>query len=291
VTGELAEAEWRARKARHADRLRTHCVSRAERTSRRQSDPVDDFLFEYYGFPPARLLRWSPGPDVVMRGAGPDELEWGRRFATVDGGLVLPAASFPRRRSSFLHWAVNYLRRIADRPMALGCFGLHEWAMVYRQPDVRHQGTPLRLSPAAIAKVVESSDLRCTHFDAYRFFSQAAAPRNRVALTRHDTEQYDQPGCVHVTMDLFKYAGKLAPWCPGELIADAFHLARAARIVDMRASPYDLRGCGLGAITIETRAGRDEYVALQKDLAAQAAPLRGQLIGVYEHLVAAAGDG
>ena len=48
---------------------------------------------------------------------------------------------------------------------------------------------------------------------------------------------FDQRGCVHVTMDLYRYAYKIAPWVRAELIADAFELAWRARELDMRASP------------------------------------------------------
>jgi hypothetical protein len=98
------------------------------------------------------------------------------------------------------------LEGIAERPPLYGCFGLHEWAMVYRTPEVRHARTPLRLAPEAIARVVEAEQLCCTHFDAFRFFSPAASPRNRYRLTRDATDQFDQRGCVHVTMDLYRYA-------------------------------------------------------------------------------------
>ena len=39
--------------------------------------------------------------------------------------------------------------RGAIRPAHLGCFGLHEWAMVYRQTqeELRHNAWPLRLGP------------------------------------------------------------------------------------------------------------------------------------------------
>jgi hypothetical protein len=283
----LPRHEWRRRAASHAERLRPHCHARTARTHAHQSHPIDDFLFDYYGLPPARLLRWSPGPDVLLEDATPEDVGWGRLFTRADGGVVLPASSFPPRRRAFARWALDYLRAVADRPPALGCFGLHEWAMVYQSTDVRHDRTPLRLSPADIEDVVEASDLRCTHFDAYRFFTPAAAPRNRFPLSRQATEQFDQPGCVHVTMDLYKYAFKLGPWCPAELVADAFNLAWDARQTDMRASPYDLRHFGLAPIPIETRAGRDEYASAQKGLADRATPLRRRLIGVYECLWAA----
>ena len=183
-----------------------------------------------------------------------------------------------------MRWALQYLEGIAKRPAQYGCFGLHEWAMVYRASDVRHSRTPLRLSADAIAAAVEAEELCCTHFDAFRFFTAAATPRNRDQLSRESTDRFDQRGCVHVTMDLYRYAHKISPWASGELVADSFLLAWKARELDMRASPYDLREFGLTPIPIETQSGKEEYVACQQVLAQEAIPIRERLIGEYEKL-------
>jgi hypothetical protein len=156
--------------------------------------------------------------------------------------------------------------------------------MVYRTSDVRHTRTPLRLAPQRIAAVVEAEQLCCTHFDAFRFFTDAAMPRNRHSLSRDVTDQFDQRGCVHVTMDLYRYAYKIAPWVSGELIADAFELAWEARELDMRASPYDLRGLGFEPILIETPEGKEEYVRGQRELTEKAIPIRERLIDAYRQL-------
>lgn len=279
----LPEIVWRDRAARHRERLVAFVDDRLARTARREKHPVRDFLFEYYSYRPAHLLRWTPGPAVLLEAARPDDLPW-NEFVATDGGLVLPTTSFPDHRRPFLRWALNYLEGIAARPPLFGCFGLHEWAMVYRTPEVRHARTPLRLAPDAIAAVVERVQLCCTHFDAYRFFTPAAVPRNRHALTRDLTDHLDQRACVHVTMDLYKYAYKLAPWVEAELIADAFELAWRARELDMRASPYNLRALGFEPIGIETPGGRDEYVRGQRELADFAVPIRERLIAAYRTL-------
>ncbi|MBX7106189.1 MAG: 3-methyladenine DNA glycosylase [Gemmataceae bacterium] len=280
----LSRADWLARQAGHRDRLAPHCSDRVARTFHHVKHPVRDFLFEYYSFTPARLLRWSPGPDVALADARRSEIDWSSRFVDAETGLILPARSFPR--PGFLRWAGRYLQGIADRPGQFGCFGLHEWAMVYRTGAVRH-ATPLRLPPADIADIVESHELRCTHYDAFRFFTPAAAPRNRIALTRANTEEHDQPGCVHVTMDLYKYAYKLAPWIPAELVADAFELAWSARELDMRASPYDLAEFGMSPVRIETPDGKDEYARGQRNLQTRAEPIRARLLSLYRSLLAA----
>ena len=142
------------------------------------------------------------------------------------------------------------------RSPVLNCFGFHEWAMLYRPEGSpapnRHQTLPLRLSQGHINRVVEDrSPLKCTHFDAFRFFAPEAQPLNALPLSRSLQMDHEQPGCVHATMDLFKAAMKLSPWIPSELVADCFALARDARVLDMRASPYDLSDFHL------TRAGQE----------------------------------
>jgi hypothetical protein len=157
--------------------------------------------------------------------------------------------------------------------------------MLYGTNSPRHEQVPLRLSSHEIDRVVEGAELRCTHYDAFRFFTPAARPMNRTALTRQTTSSFDQRGCIHVTMDLYKFAFKIAPWCPSELIAEAFLLAADARTIDMRASPYDLRAYGFEPIQIESSEGREEYVQEQRRLAERASPIRDRLLIVYQALV------
>lgn len=258
--------------------------------ARREKHPVRDFLFEYYRYRPAYLLRWSPGADVLLENAKANDIEWSE-FAPSESGLVLASTLFPSHRLQFLRWTLQYLEGIAARPPLYGCFGLHEWAMVYRTDDVRHAHTPLRLPLSTIADFVESQDLCCTHFDAYRFFSHAALPRNRLPLSRETTDRFDQRGCLHVNMDLYRYAHKISPWVSGELVADTFEFAWRARELDMRASPYDLSELGFEPIRIETPAGREEYVRSQRELADAAVAIRERLIGVYRALVEASRTG
>lgn len=53
-------------------------------------------------------------------------------------------------------------------------------------------------------------------------------------------------------MDLFKWALKLGPLVPGELLLDCFELAKDARRLDMEASPYDCRELGFDIVPVET---------------------------------------
>ena len=87
-------------------------------------------------------------------------------------------------------------------------------------------------------------------------------------------------------MDLYKWAFKLAPWCPSDLIADTFELARDIRELDMRASPYDLSTFGYTAVPIETPEGRAEYEKSQRAFAERARPLRRRLMDLCRDLLA-----
>ncbi len=68
----------------------------------------------------------------------------------------------------------------------------------------------------------------------------------------------------------------------GDLLLATFELARDARVLDMRASPYDLRDHDYAPVAVETPAGRAEYVRRQRYLAGRAAPLRHRLLEVLD---------
>jgi len=280
----LLREDWQHERARHRARVLPWVDDRVTRAGVAKKHPVYDFLFTYYSFRPAYLLRWSPGADVLLLDAAADELDWPLDSVSVNGGCVIPSSSFPEHRRGYLTWAIRYLTETSRRAALFHCHGLHEWAMLYHESQPRHEQVPLRVTPKEISDVVESSELRCTHYDAFRFFTPKATPRNRSLLTRETTTDNDQPGCIHVTMDLYKLAYSIAPWCPSDLVAEGFLLAVDARAIDMRASPYDLKDYGFTPITIENAAGKAEYIKAQRSLSERAAPLRVRLLQVYEAL-------
>src|SRR5262245_11538240 len=160
----LSTSDWQARRDVHVARVRVWTDPLRERRSTGARHPVLDFLFTYYSHRPARLLRWHPGPGVVLTEAR-SYLRW-PAYRSVRGGVTLgppPASRLPTVR--FIR---SLLSASAARTPWLGCFGLHEWAMVYRTASVRHEDWPLRLGSAGTDRVVESMPIRCTHFDAFR---------------------------------------------------------------------------------------------------------------------------
>ncbi|MDO9485844.1 MAG: 3-methyladenine DNA glycosylase [Actinomycetota bacterium] len=275
----------RAREQAHAQRTSPWVHGRLARRAVGDKHPVDDFLFDYYPYSIAKLTTWHPGWGVIVD-RDDDYLALHRDYTRVDTGVTLGIQGL-RKRADRLNLAANLLQKTHDRAAQFGCFGMHEWAMVFRgqASDIRHPEYPLRLEPSEIERTVQEVGLRCTHIDAFRFFTVQALPLNEHQLTRATQEDFEQPGCVHAAMDLYKYAMWAGPYIPSELAADCFELARTSRVLDMQASPYDLQSLGLEAIAMETAAGRAEYVARQRALSTQAQGLRQRLCAALDELV------
>ena len=83
-------------------------------------------------------------------------------------------------------------------------------------------------------------------------------------------------------MDVYKWAHKLAPLVPGDLVLDAFALAKEIRTLDMEASPYDVCGLGYGVVPVETPRGRADYVRRQREFAERSQDLRRRLLDVLD---------
>jgi hypothetical protein len=270
----LDEGEWTSRAEAH--RARVNAFLRAHRAPGAGSHPVWDFLLTYYSVRPRQLRTWHPGFGRVLTGGAARGHLARSGYGRTHAGVTV-TREYLAGRIETVRFITRLLRATASRPPRLNCFGLHEWAMVYRTTQVRHAHVPLRLGAAGTDAVIESMPLRCSHFDAYRFFTEPAMGRNAERLTRDRQLTAEQPGCLHATMDLYKWAGKLGPLVESELVMDCLELAADARELDMRASPYDLRDYGFEPIEIETPAGRAEYVRIQQRVAHRAGPLRAGL--------------
>jgi hypothetical protein len=298
----LQQEEWLPRQTAHVQHVRRYADPYLERRSAGRKHPVEDFLFTYYTQKPGQLLRWHPGAGVVLSGPEAEARTGWKYYRAADAAELaaagLPAESpavtvdvdaFLRERREALQFAGIILAGTAARPAQFGCFGLHEWAMVYRQDkfDLRHEYLQLRLGSGRTDEVVEENRIRCSHFDAFRFYTPDAVPLNSMVPSRGNQRTMEQPGCLHANMDLYKWAYKLSPGVPSELTLDCFELAQEVRELDMRAAPYDLRELGVEPVRIETSEGKATYVAAQRGFSERAQVLRRRLVGACEDLLSA----
>jgi hypothetical protein len=269
---------WRTQRAAHEDRADALVKAREVRARQGEQDPIEDFLYTYYPFRLSALRRWTPGVGYAC--AEGEELLSDAHFQKGSDGRVRVIAmnAGDVRRITFIR---DLCLAVSTRPAFFKCYGLHEWAMVYEQADHRrHSQWPLRLGAKGTDEVVKSMPVCCTHYDAFRFFTPTARPLNHSNPDLAGRIKNEQPGCVHVTMDLYKWTMKSMPWVSSDLATECYSLAHEARSIDMRASPYDFSSVGLEPICIETEAGRLQYESAQRHLAKKAEPIRQRLVDV-----------
>jgi hypothetical protein len=290
----LEREEWRPRADAHAARVDALVAEHLGRRRDGVKHPVHDFLFTYYSFRPAQLRRWHPGWGVALADAPAYD---GLKGYDLVSGAMRVTETYVATQRPLVEAIHALLAATAGRAPQLGCFGLHEWAMVHRADETRHDW-PLRLGGSGTDAVVESHRIVCSHFDAFRFFTDSARPLNTLRPGRDDRAAYEQPGCLHGNMDLYgKVAVRLTPLIPSALVADAFELAWDIRTLDMRAAPYDFTGLTLDPtgepwtpVPIETPEGKAEYVAMQREFSERGAPIRQRLIDECERLLDIAVD-
>lgn len=295
----LREDQWLPLVQQHHERAQPFVEGFLSRRSAGQKHPVEDFLFTYYSQKPGQLLRWHPGAGVVLAGkAAGERRDW--KFyrplsepelaaAGLDAGttaVTVDLPAFAAARGDATAFTARLLARTAARKATLGCFGMHEWAMAYKSDTngVRHEYLQLRLGAQGTDELVERSKIRCTHFDAFRFYAPQAATLNELRPTRENQIDLEQPGCLHANMDLYKWAYKLVPLLPSELVMDCFELSWRIRTMDMQASPYDLQDWGYSPIRVETPGGRSEYAAAQRQFSEESQLLRARILGLLEPL-------
>lgn len=294
----IVASEWWPRAKAHEEAARARSAAHIVRRKQGLRHPLEDFLWEYYPLRPNRFATWHPGfvdgePQALLSPAdsGFDdadatrwwdkrkELPWHEVVETAHGEAATVSRDFVEHRAKGIRHLSALHQILLRREAVFGCLGWHEWAMVYKADETRHP-LPLRLGAERTDELVEQAHIRCTHFDAFRFFTREGAPLNQHQPTYETVLENEQPGCIHVTMDLLRACIQLGPIVPGDLMIDAFDLALKARTIDMQASPYDCSSFGLEPIMIETQEGKARYIEAQRALANEARPLRERLLDI-----------
>lgn len=292
----LPAEEWIPRWHQHVQESELRTTAHVERRKRGEKHPLEDFLWDYYPLRPGRFRTWYPGIDddgvvALERPASSfseahsywTQIAQSRWFITSndDSYCYLDVEAFSQARAHGIEFFRALLHKLQNTAPTFGCLGWHEWAMAYRIDELRHP-LPLRLGTEKTNLLVEQAHIRCTHFDAYQFFSPAAMDLNTVRPTYETVIEFEQPGCVHVSMDLLRTCVQLGPLIPGELLIQCYDLALRARTIDMAASPYDCSSLGVEAIKIETAEGKARYIREQQKLTELARPIRGKILGILD---------
>ena len=205
---------WRSRSGgRRADAhaARADASTAGHRGARRRGEPTPSRTSSS----PTTLRRqaapWHPGAGVGCGCRGHDRA----RLAVLRRGATRRPRVDDATPCSRSGATVDFVGGCSATPAgrrSSGCFGLHEWAMVYRQSTTC--GTPAAAAArrGRHRRRGRGHQLRCSHFDAFRFFTpagRAAQPADARRATA--AAELEQPGCLHAGMDLYKWAYKLAP--------------------------------------------------------------------------------
>jgi len=281
---------WISRAEMHQSQVGPFADAFVKRRGLGIKHPVHDFLFIYYSCSPLKLKQWVPSfkESLVVHDNIKETHPWlGDYWFRLDEGVLsLNRERLQENTRGLIKFIAELCGNILKRPSRFHCFGLHEWAMVYKlSPEaIRHSGQRLRLTSEALATFVESQKICCSHYDAFRFFTAEASSFNTLNPTLETRLEMEQGGCLHVNMDLYKWSTKLWPWIGSDFIAKTFFHAIEGRELDMRASPYDLSDEGYEPICIETEEGRKLYQVEQQRLAERAVPLREELLLICQEL-------
>ncbi|MGB0743966.1 MAG: 3-methyladenine DNA glycosylase [Opitutales bacterium] len=278
----IAESEWRGYASRHHQRTSEWTVPFRRRRDSRTLHPIYDFLFIYYRIKPTQLEAWHPQFGTHLLGAENESTYQHHYYKHSESGTTLNPSALEANARHRIEMALRLCEAVHERPPQFSCFGIHEWAMVYggnKEGEIRHaERLPLHLSQQETDAFVRSRPFICSHFDAFRFFSESAKAYNRIQPGKDTRIDNEQCGCLHTNMDLYKLCGQCMPWLGSELMWQCFELAIEARRLDMQASPYDCSSLGFESIPVETPSGRAEYERLQRQVSERARPLRQQMI-------------
>ena len=132
-------------------------------------------------------------------------------------------------------------RRPAGRSWAASACTSGRWSTATAEGEVRHAACRCGWAQAGTAAVVEPHPVRCTHFDAYRFFTPPRAAAQRAAAhPGRPSASWSSPAACTPPWTSTSGPTSSAPACPASWLPTASSSPREVRELDMRASPYDL---------------------------------------------------
>ena len=156
----LSYENWKQLAVQHRARAERWTLPYRKRRASGQMHPIYDFLFIYYRNKPSHLEAWHPGHGISLREAPLGEFFKEAYYRVENGCTSLDPSLMKETTRHRLEMALRLCQSVNARPATFGCFGMHEWAMVYQgdtESEVRHaERLPLRLSQDATDAFVRS---------------------------------------------------------------------------------------------------------------------------------------
>ena len=132
----LESVHWKQAMADHKDRVQEWTTPYKKRRSKTESHPVHDFLFSYYSYSIGRLESWHPPAGTHLEFSPTENKHipshFSENYYTKKGGYLFldPTKSVSRLNSH--RWILQLLEHTQKNKPIYGCYGMHEWAMVYK---------------------------------------------------------------------------------------------------------------------------------------------------------------
>ncbi|MBA2729078.1 MAG: hypothetical protein H0U49_13020, partial [Parachlamydiaceae bacterium] len=149
----LPEEIWTARAKIHHALVGPMCDAFISRRAIGLTHPVHDFLFTYYNCSPQKLKQWIPSLDERLETSQDIAEEYpylsGYWFYSHANSLSVNKDRILEKTRQQATFVADLCSNILQRTPRYHCFGMHEWAMVYKlsPEDIRHKGHRLRLKP------------------------------------------------------------------------------------------------------------------------------------------------
>ena len=176
----LTYAVWQRMAQEHRCKAEGWTIPYRSRRTQGKLHPIHDFLFIYYRFAPSHLEHWHPSFGTCLE-VEQSVTNYSKKYYSHNkAGLFQDLTKIDAKARKRLQWSYDLCCSVERRTAQFNCFGMHEWAMVYKggpEGRPRHEGKlALRLPQKEIDALVEKNLICCSHFDAFRFFTDVAKP-------------------------------------------------------------------------------------------------------------------
>jgi hypothetical protein len=137
LSSTLSIEAWTSRAKKHDALIHPITDAFLKRRGLGQTHAVHDFLFTYYSCSPLKLKQWVPSfeEELEMTDSIRQDYSWltDYWFSLNEGMLSLRKERIHKSARAQARFIADLCANISQRAPRFGCYGLHEWAMVYKE--------------------------------------------------------------------------------------------------------------------------------------------------------------